>query len=83
MSVKRLKEDFPEVVSGGDRPIEYSGMEKCKIKTHAGKKVVLKGQVVPQALRQRALRGLREEEPDKSDPEAKRRSFRRTRTIER
>lgn len=35
-------------------PIEYSGMERCRIKTAPGKKVVQKGQVIPQALRRRA-----------------------------
>ncbi|WUR04701.1 uncharacterized protein VNE69_10052 [Vairimorpha necatrix] len=41
---------YRKVFSSGDEVIEYCTIEKCKIKTQEGAKVLKKGQCIPQAL---------------------------------
>ncbi|KAF9742342.1 Retrovirus-related Pol polyprotein from transposon 17.6, partial [Nosema granulosis] len=50
ISMEELRERFKDVFDNGKDEIKYCNVEKCKIITQEGKKVVKKGQTIAQAL---------------------------------
>ena len=60
--IKELMKAYPHAFAwkGNTAKIEYCPIEKCKIKTKKGEKVVKKGQMIPQALRGRTREYLEE-----------------------
>jgi Zinc knuckle len=51
--VQELVAEYPEVFDIGIRKIEFCKIAKCAIITGEGKKIVKKGQIIPQALKER------------------------------
>jgi len=60
LTVNMLNKDFPEVVACGGKAIRFCTLEKCCIDTAEGKRVIKKGQRIPQALRSRTEKYLKE-----------------------
>lgn len=48
-TIKAMEEKYKEVLSGEGK-IKYCKLEKCKIVTEPGSKIIKRGQIVPQAL---------------------------------
>lgn len=59
-NVEKMKQEFPEVVTGQEAPVRYCRLEKCGIRTREGKRVVQKGQRVPQAAKEVTKRYIEE-----------------------
>lgn len=53
MRIEELIREFPKVLDSEKKPIEFCEIEKCKIKTEPGKKIVRKGQRIPQAIKEK------------------------------
>ena len=49
LNLEKCVKEFPKVFNR-EEEVEYCGLEKCRIKTQEGKKIIKKGQMVPQSL---------------------------------
>ncbi|MGL5636187.1 MAG: reverse transcriptase family protein, partial [Bacteroidales bacterium] len=58
VSIEEILSDYPEVVDteDSDKPVKFCQVEKCCIKTKGEDKIVKRGYVIPQALREKTRR---------------------------
>lgn len=64
-SLEELVERHPEVLKGQKSEIEFHQGEKCRIKTKRGEKVVQKGQIASQSLKEKTRKYLKDLEKRK------------------
>lgn len=55
LSLEEAVNEFKEVFDTSFAEIKYCKLEKCRIETEPGKKIIKKGQIVPQALIKRTV----------------------------
>ncbi|WUR03409.1 reverse transcriptase [Vairimorpha necatrix] len=58
LTLEDVKKKFKNVIDENKGKIKYCKIEKCKIKTEAGEKVVRKGQMIPQAHKNELMKHL-------------------------